>query len=54
MSNLIKRRVSDDERFFIKNNFAFGFRRLAILNLSYDIHETMHYLSMKKNIKFRI
>ena len=52
MTNLIKHRGPDDEGFFIKNNFAFGFRRLAILDLSADGHQPMHYLDQRYTLIF--
>jgi len=44
ITDLIKHRGPNDEGFFLKNNFAFGFRRLSILDLSMDGHQPMHYL----------
>jgi len=44
INNLIKHRGPDDEGFFLKDNFAFGHRRLSILDLSSDGHQPMHYL----------
>ncbi len=44
ITDLIEHRGPDDEGFFLKNNFAFGFRRLSILDLSMDGHQPMHYL----------
>ena len=41
---LIAHRGPDDEGFYLENNFAFGHRRLAILDLSSDAHQPMHYL----------
>ena len=38
ITDLIEHRGPDDEGFFLKNNFAFGFRRLSILDLSMDGH----------------
>tara|TARA_B100001057_G_scaffold461842_1_gene514247 strand:- start:5237 stop:7069 length:1833 start_codon:yes stop_codon:yes gene_type:complete len=44
ITDLIEHRGPNDEGFFLKNNFAFGFRRLSILDLSTDGHQPMHYL----------
>ena len=45
MNNLIAHRGPDDEGFFYEKNFAFGHRRLSILDLSSAGHQPMHYLS---------
>lgn len=44
MNDLIKHRGPDDEGFYFGKNFAFGHRRLAILDLSKDGHQPMEYL----------
>jgi asparagine synthase (glutamine-hydrolysing) len=44
MNDLISHRGPDDEGFYFKNNFAFGHRRLAILDLSKDGYQPMHFL----------
>ncbi len=44
INDLISHRGPDDEGFFFGDNFAFGHRRLAILDLSNDGHQPMHYL----------
>lgn len=44
INNLIAHRGPDDEGFYIEKNFAFGHRRLSILDLSSDGHQPMHYL----------
>lgn len=44
INDLISHRGPDDEGFYFKNNFAFGHRRLSILDLSSDGHQPMHYL----------
>jgi asparagine synthase (glutamine-hydrolysing) len=43
INDLIKHRGPDDEGFYIEKNFAFGHRRLSILDLSNDGHQPMHY-----------
>ena len=43
VNNLISHRGPDDEGFYHGNNFAFGHRRLSILDLSQDGHQPMHY-----------
>ena len=43
INDLIIHRGPDDEGFYFKNNFAFGHRRLSILDLSSDGHQPMHY-----------
>jgi asparagine synthase (glutamine-hydrolysing) len=43
INDLIAHRGPDDEGFFLENNIAFGHRRLAILDLSLDGHQPMHY-----------
>ena len=42
--NLISHRGPDDEGFYFGKNFAFGHRRLSILDLSSNGHQPMHYL----------
>ena len=44
INDLISHRGPDDEGFYFGNNFAFGHRRLSILDLSSDGHQPMHYL----------
>ncbi len=44
INDLIAHRGPDDEGFYIEKNFAFGHRRLSILDLSSDGHQPMHYL----------
>ncbi|MFK5975002.1 MAG: asparagine synthase (glutamine-hydrolyzing) [Sulfurovum sp.] len=44
MNNLISHRGPDGEGYFYKDNFAFGHRRLAILDLSSDGHQPMNFL----------
>jgi asparagine synthase (glutamine-hydrolysing) len=44
MNDLIAHRGPDDEGFFHDKNFAFGHRRLSVLDLSSDGHQPMHYL----------
>ena len=44
INNLIAHRGPDDEGFFFERNFAFGHRRLSILDLCSDGHQPMHYL----------
>lgn len=43
MNTLISHRGPDDEGYFFQNCFAFGHRRLSILDLSSDGHQPMHY-----------
>ncbi len=43
INNLIIHRGPDDEGFYFGNNFAFGHRRLSILDISKDGHQPMHY-----------
>ena len=43
INDLISHRGPDDEGFYIENNFAFGHRRLSILDLSSDGHQPMHF-----------
>jgi len=45
INNIISHRGPDDEGFFYEKNFAFGHRRLSILDLSNDGHQPMHYLN---------
>ena len=52
INNLISHRGPDDEGFFYENNFAFGHRRLSILDLSSDGHQPMHYLDKKYTITY--
>lgn len=52
MNNLISHRGPDDEGVFFSNNFAFGHRRLSILDLSADGHQPMHYLDEKYTITY--
>lgn len=44
INDLISHRGPDDEGLFYEKNFAFGHRRLSILDLSSDGHQPMHYL----------
>ncbi len=44
INDLIAHRGPDDEGFYFEKNFAFGHRRLSILDLSSDGHQPMHYL----------
>jgi asparagine synthase (glutamine-hydrolysing) len=44
INNLIAHRGPDDEGYYFGDNFAFGHRRLSILDLSQDGHQPMHYL----------
>jgi len=44
MNDLISHRGPDDEGYYFENNFAFGHRRLSILDLGKDGHQPMHYL----------
>ena len=44
MNNLIIHRGPDDEGYYFGANFAFGHRRLSIVDLSSDGHQPMHYL----------
>ena len=44
INDLIKHRGPDSEGFFLEKNFAFGHRRLAILDLSTDGYQPMHYI----------
>lgn len=44
MNDLIFHRGPDDEGYFFGEAFALGHRRLAILDLSSDGHQPMHYL----------
>jgi len=45
INKLIQHRGPDDEGYFFEKNFAFGHRRLSILDLSQDGHQPMHYLN---------
>lgn len=42
-NNLITHRGPDDEGYFFGNNFAFGHRRLSIIDLTNDGHQPMEY-----------
>lgn len=44
INSIIAHRGPDDEGFYFEKNFAFGHRRLAILDLSKEGHQPMHYL----------
>lgn len=44
INDLIAHRGPDDEGFYFEKNFAFGHRRLSILDLSRDGHQPMHFL----------
>ncbi len=44
INDLIAHRGPDDEGYYCNNNFAFGHRRLSILDLSSDGHQPMHYM----------
>ena len=44
INDLIAHRGPDSEGFYFEKNFAFGHRRLSILDLSIDGHQPMHYL----------
>ena len=44
INDLIKHRGPDGEGFFNEGNFSFGHRRLAIIDLSEDGHQPMHYM----------
>lgn len=44
MNDLVQHRGPDDEGFFFGRNFAFGHRRLSILDLSEAGHQPMSYL----------
>jgi asparagine synthase (glutamine-hydrolysing) len=44
INDLIKHRGPDDEGYYFSNNFAFGHRRLSILDLSSDGHQPMSYV----------
>ncbi len=52
INHLIAHRGPDDEGFFFGENFAFGHRRLSILDLSSDGHQPMHYLNEKYTITY--
>jgi asparagine synthase (glutamine-hydrolysing) len=45
INDLISHRGPDDEGFYFEKNFAFGHRRLSILDLSSDGHQPMEYLN---------
>lgn len=44
INDLIAHRGPDDEGFYFGTNFALGHRRLAILDLSSEGHQPMHYM----------
>ncbi len=44
INDLIAHRGPDDEGFYFEKNFAFGHRRLSVLDLSSDGHQPMYYL----------
>lgn len=44
INDLIAHRGPDSEGFYFEKNFAFGHRRLSILDLSIDGHQPMNYL----------
>jgi asparagine synthase (glutamine-hydrolysing) len=44
INDLISHRGPDDEGFYFEKKFAFGHRRLSIIDLSSDGHQPMHYL----------
>ena len=44
INDLIAHRGPDDEGVYYEDNFAFGHRRLSILDLSTNGHQPMHYL----------
>lgn len=44
INNLIYHRGPDDEGFYFGSNFAFGHRRLSIIDLSSDGHQPMDYM----------
>jgi len=44
LTDIIQHRGPDDEGFYVANNVGFGHRRLAILDLSKEGHQPMHYL----------
>ena len=46
MTDLIRHRGPDDEGFYFSDKFAFGHRRLAILDLSSDAHQPMSYMGL--------
>jgi len=52
INDLISHRGPDDEGFFFGETFAFGHRRLAILDLSSDGHQPMSYLNEKYTITY--
>lgn len=52
INDLISHRGPDDEGFFFEKNFAFGHRRLSILDLSSDGHQPMNYLNNKYTITY--
>ncbi|NKQ41716.1 MAG: asparagine synthase (glutamine-hydrolyzing) [Sulfurovum sp.] len=52
INDLITHRGPDDEGFYHERNFAFGHRRLSILDLSSDGHQPMHYLDERYTITY--
>lgn len=50
INDLIAHRGPDDAGFHFGANFAFGHRRLAILDLSGDGHQPMNYLEIKEEL----
>ena len=52
MNDLIAHRGPDDEGFYFEKKFAFGHRRLSILDLSSDGHQPMSYLNDKYIITY--
>ena len=44
INDLISHRGPDSEGFYFEKNFAFGHRRLSIIDLSSDGHQPIHYL----------
>ncbi|MDO4729275.1 MAG: asparagine synthase (glutamine-hydrolyzing) [Bacteroidota bacterium] len=52
MNDLIIHRGPDDEGFFFGKNFAFGHRRLSILDLTKDGRQPMSYLDGKYTITY--
>lgn len=45
INDVIYHRGPDDEGFYFEKNFAFGHRRLSILDLTYLGHQPMNYLN---------
>ncbi|KAB7889878.1 asparagine synthase (glutamine-hydrolyzing) [Poseidonibacter ostreae] len=52
INRLISHRGPDDEGYFYRDNFAFGHRRLSILDLSSDGHQPMNYKDEKYTITY--